>query len=232
MLCEEVRTVCHSHEGITNRLNLEDFVFVRQRIKCNIKTIQHIPNFHSRQRTRNIRESDDLTEEYSDIVMRFTKRKEKYRERKLGWRSKHIQTLQPNDQNSAIGYLRLDLLAGFELVGHLLREHFVQHISSCHFRSQSYITLLYQRFRVMGGHVREAPIEILGFRTIACVAAPALFHDFCHSLGTSPRDGWSVIDPRITYLPKDLSRVLAFVGDLSAVDLIENHSYKRHAIRR
>jgi hypothetical protein len=76
----------------------------------------------------------------------------------------------------------------------------------------------------MGGHVREAPIEILGFWTIARVAAPALFHDFGHSRGTSPRDAWSVIDPRITYLPKDLSRVLTFVRDLSAIDLIDDHS--------
>jgi len=83
----------------------------------------------------------------------------------------------------------------------------------------------------MGAHVRKAPIEILGFWTISRVAAPALFHDFGHFLGTSPRDGWSVIDPRITYLPKDLSRVLTFVGDLSAVDLIDNHSYCRQAMR-
>jgi hypothetical protein len=84
----------------------------------------------------------------------------------------------------------------------------------------------------MGGHVREDHIEILGFWTKARVAAPALFHDFGHSLGTSPRDSWSVINPRITYLPKDLSRVLTFVGDLSAVDLIDDHSYSRQAMRR
>jgi hypothetical protein len=71
------RTICHSHPGITNRLNLEDFVFVRQRIKRNIQAIQHVANFHWRQGTRNIRESDDITEEYSHIVMRFARRKEK-----------------------------------------------------------------------------------------------------------------------------------------------------------
>jgi hypothetical protein len=76
----------------------------------------------------------------------------------------------------------------------------------------------------MGGHVPEDHIKILGFWSKARVAAPALLHDFCHFVGTSPRDGWSVIDPRIAYLPKDLSRVLAFVGDLSAVDLIDDHS--------
>ncbi len=84
----------------------------------------------------------------------------------------------------------------------------------------------------MGGHVREAPIEILGFWTKASVAAPALFHDFGHPLGTSPRDFWSVIDPRITYFAKDLSRVLTFVRDLSAVYLIDDHSYSRQAMRR
>jgi hypothetical protein len=84
----------------------------------------------------------------------------------------------------------------------------------------------------MGGHVREHQIEILGFWTKARVIAPALFHDFGHSTGTSPRDFWSVIDPRITYLPKDLSRVLTFVGDLSAVYLIDDHSYSRQAMRR
>jgi hypothetical protein len=84
----------------------------------------------------------------------------------------------------------------------------------------------------MGRHVREAHIEIFGFWTKARVAAPALFHDIVHSLGTSQRDSWSVIDPRITYLPKDLSRVLTFVRDLSAVDLIDDHSYSRQAMRR
>ena len=83
----------------------------------------------------------------------------------------------------------------------------------------------------MGGHVREAPIEILGFWTKASVAAPALFHDFGHSLGTSTRDSWSVIDPRITHLANDLSRVLALVGDLSAVDLIDDYSYSRQEMR-
>jgi hypothetical protein len=77
-------------------------VFVRQGIKRNIQAIQHMANFHWRQRTRNIRESDDITEEYSDIVMRFTKSKTKSRERRLGWRSKHKLALQPNDQDSAL----------------------------------------------------------------------------------------------------------------------------------
>jgi hypothetical protein len=84
----------------------------------------------------------------------------------------------------------------------------------------------------MGGHIPEAHIEILGFWTIARVAAPALFHDFGHSLGTSPRDAWSVIYPRITYFAKDLSRVLTFVGNLTAVDLIDDHSYKRQEMER
>jgi hypothetical protein len=80
---EEALTICYSHPGIANRLNLEDFIFICQRIKRNIKAIQHSANFHWRQRTRNIRESDNITEEYSDIVMRFTKSKRKSRERKL-----------------------------------------------------------------------------------------------------------------------------------------------------
>ena len=84
----------------------------------------------------------------------------------------------------------------------------------------------------MGGHICEVPIEILGFWTIARIAVPAILHDLGHSLGTSPGDGWSVIDPRITYLPKDLSRVLTFVRDLSAVYLIDDHSYSRQAMRR
>jgi hypothetical protein len=84
----------------------------------------------------------------------------------------------------------------------------------------------------MGGHVREDHIEILRFWTNARVAAPTLFHHFGHSLGTSPRDSWSIIDPRITHLNKDLSRVLAFVGDLSAVDLMDDHSYSDRETRK
>jgi hypothetical protein len=55
--------------------------------------------------------------------------------------------------------------------------------------------------------------------------APALFHDFGHSLGTSSRDWWSVVDPWITDLTKNLSWMLSFVRNLSAIDLVHDHSF-------
>ena len=38
-------TVCRSHPSITNGLHLEDFMLVRQGIKCKVQAIQHLANF-------------------------------------------------------------------------------------------------------------------------------------------------------------------------------------------
>jgi hypothetical protein len=69
----QILTVRDTHPRITNRFDLEYVMLVRQGVKSKVETVQHIANLHRRQRSRDIRETNDVTEEYCDIVMIFTK---------------------------------------------------------------------------------------------------------------------------------------------------------------
>ena len=119
---------------------------------------------------------------------------------------------------------RFNFLTSLELIGNLLWEYLVKHISRSDFGAQACILLVNQWFCIVSVHVRKDHIQILCFWTEIIMSTPTFCHDLFHSLRTRIWNRWSVVDAWVADLSQDLSWMETFIWDLSTIDLVNNHS--------